>query len=322
MIERVVAYVVLALAIVAAFVGLARADYESVVTADAPCHWYKMQETSGTTLADSPVAGGCGAADMTTVGTPSLSQATTGVVNKTSVGFNGSTQYARYTEGGGGCGLGLDKGNWSWEVWGRVHGNGSGGAQYGVPFSSYGPSITGWLFYLITTGSPANKTARFNTFNSGGGTYINTASVSASGVLDQWYYLAATWALSGTTLKLYLNGVLEDTQTTTSGSAGCAQNIDVADENGGSEGLNGNVQYPAIYKSTLSAAQILSHYNAGITAATSGTFPYTVRYFERPRRIEPRLLRVSMPSLALDVPGFIIDKLNRTKPQGLYGVSE
>jgi len=260
--------------------SLARADYESVVAADAPCQWYKMQETTGTTLA-STAGGGCAAKDVTTTGSPSLDQASTGVLNKKSVNFNGSTQYARYVEGLGGCPMGLDKNDWTWEVWALVHGNGGDGTAAGIVLNSTATGGTKHAFRLYALAKVGDPAGQMCVQNTGGGAYMScTKSTLSPGVVDTWYYLAATWNLSTTTLKFYLNGVLGDTNTATSGAAGCGEDIDIARlNNGGSSStqLNGNLQYAAIYKSTLSGAQALAHYNAGTVLPATGQFPFTVK---------------------------------------------
>ena len=275
------------------FAAPAFADYESVVAADAPCQWYKMQETTGTTLA-STAGGGCGAKDVTTTGSPSLNQSSTGVLSKKSVNFNGSTQYAKYVEGLGGCPMSLSVGNWSWEIWSLVHGNGGDGTAIGIVLNSTAANGTKHafrLYALARAGDPVGQMCVQNTINGAYSTPACVKSSLSSGVLDTWYHLAATWNLSTTTLKFYLNGVLGDTQTTTSGTAGCGEDIDIARLNfngSSSTQLNGNVQYAAIYKSTLSGAQVLAHYNAGISLPATGQFPFTVK-----RDVERGLLPVS-----------------------------
>jgi hypothetical protein len=102
---------------------------------------------------------------------------------------------------------------------------------------------------------------------------LNIRAVSATGeiAINTWYHVAATW--DGTNVRLYKNGALITTSAdqsafTWANVASSATDIGrVAGLN--SENFSGRIDELALYRSALSGARILSHYNVGTGASSN-----------------------------------------------------
>jgi hypothetical protein len=134
----------------------------------------------------------------------------------------------------------------------------------------------------------ATTAPAFFIFQIAGATYA-TVSATTKPATDTWHYYAATWDGATTTLKIYLDGSNEGTTSTTSGSAGCSEDVDVGrrGDNASFSWVNGNIQEVAIYNSVLTSTRITAHYNAGIASPSTGQQPFTVKRPELPRFRNP-----------------------------------
>ena len=292
------------LALLCLLPSLALADitsYEATVAADVPCHWWKLQETSGSSIADTE-GGACSDLSFSWTGSPSVNQSSSGVLNAKSVNVNGSNQYAR-TQVVSGCtftpttGAGSGQ-HMSWEWWALVH-SGTQAVQTALG-SDEASGKGGWVGFVGGTGVSASFFLVGDNSNNFSNTYREADSSTLFSV-DVWRHTVVTWdgSASSGTLKLYLNGSLEATATSGAGTCcGCAEWITFASiVNNGADKLTGNLQYMAVYGSsgstrgsadTLTGTQALAHYNAGIAApATGGLNAYSVKRPELPTFRDP-----------------------------------
>ena len=319
------------------FPAFAHADtsaYEAAVAADGPCHWWKLNDSSGSTIVDTN-GDGCSQHDLSSTGTPTLQDTPTGVVGGVSIKFNGSSQYIRTDITGGIGGSPLtpatgagNKQHMSWEWWGYIH-NGTQGTQTALASDeTAAPAGQGWAMYMGGTGVAAVFTCIIAAAPDSGLCY-RSASGSTLAAIDTWVYGVVTWdgSASSGTLKVYYNASLEATSTTGDGGSCCgsanwATMASVV--NNAANRLTGNLQYAAIYggdnsgggsSKTLSQSVITAHYNAGIAASgfpimgrrifqTSKTWldPYWLPVLFGPKA--PEEFRISVPT-------FVVDKMNR-----------
>lgn len=267
--------VLVAILIAPAFAG--KLTYEAVVTADTPCHWWKMQELSGTTLADTE---GAACTDMTlstVTGAPATNNASSGVLNAVSVHFDGSSYYVeRPFSSGSGFAPSTNSANtgyhMSWEYWVRL----TTSSAFGAPTSSNHSASGGW--YMIADDRGGNP-SYMDVLDTGQVDVYREAADTGPLTQNNWYHTVFTWdgSASSGTLKVYINGSLKATGTTGTGTCcGSAQYLEIANINGGGSKLTGDLQYVAFYggpgsntgttaAATLTADQVLTHYNAGIS---------------------------------------------------------
>lgn len=159
-------------------------------------------------------------------------------------------------------------------------GDGAGGS--GSKFVAYLPGV-GWVnsgYTLLTEGIGSTQWAVGGPgiLSIGpGGIVLDTPLVggaSVSGVQGTWYHLAITY--DGTSIRFYVNGVLQGTVAAVPlsaasyalmGSTGSTSTLGVVSAQ--SFWFKGLLSQVAVYSTTLTAARLLAHYNAGIGAASS-----------------------------------------------------
>ena len=214
--------------------------YSGVILADSPIAYWRMDEASGnlTDLVASRV--------LTAVGTPSYAQ--TGAIlpdTDTAILFDGGTDKFTNTT----LSPPLAANNRTVEAWCRATNTATkqgcaGWGDSGVVADEYDMGFNTSKVYLQ-------------------GDSRDTTGVTALSN-DTWYHLAGTY--DGTNVRLYVNGVLDVTT---------AQALDTTNTDGVHVGaftsgysayLTGQVDEVAIYSTVLTAAQILSHYNNGVSS--------------------------------------------------------
>ena len=226
--------------------------YLDAVIADSPLRYYRLDETSGTTVYDATGNGNNGTLHG------GYAQNTTGALTSdadTAIVLNGTTGYANLPL------TSLPSGNsvWTSEAWFNINAlPGSGVAM-----------IAAW-------GSNATKSDAQLYVNSSGFAACDTNSgpavVSGAISLHVWHHVAGTW--DGTNIRLYIDGALIGTSGATGpltlGSTYAGIGAWTA---GYVNEFNGAIDEFAIYGTALSAARILAHYNAGhnTPAVTSNT---------------------------------------------------
>jgi hypothetical protein len=223
-------------------------SYRDEVIADNPVAYWRLGETSGTTLVED---GGNYSGSYT--GSPTLNSAGA-VAGNAAAAFNGSSQYAEvaYSEN-------LNPSVFSVEAWAYPTG---GAGNFRAVLSSRnvqsGPLIlSGFIIYA----SDSNK---WQFWLGAGSAWSRPDGPSVS--LNEWVHLVGTF--DGTAQRLYVNGVLQATATP-SFITNAARPLRIA------AGLNegspdfyfpGSIDEVAIYNTALSAARIAAHYDARNTA--------------------------------------------------------
>jgi concanavalin A-like lectin/glucanase superfamily protein len=134
---------------------------------------------------------------------------------------------------------------------------------------------SGWVFFQRAPATGWN----FRMY-SGAGSALGFDLTGGTSNLDEWSHVVATW--NGTNALLYVNGQLADDSNDPGASgvynanpATTAANLIVAMSDTGSP-YTGSVDETAFYPTALTAAQVLSHFNAA-SSATPGEYQSLVR---------------------------------------------
>ena len=226
-------------------------SYSAAVLADSPRGYWRLGEASGTTATDASGNGRVG----TYVDTPSLGQP--GALlgdSSTSVGFNGSSEYATVPYSAS-----LNTATTTLEAWAYVTG---GQGQYRAVVSNrdfstgstrgsilYASSGNHWQFWVGT----------------GGGTWSTVTGPTVA--LNQWTHVVGTY--DGTRARLFVDGV-ETAPVTTSHVPNSARPLRVAagaNEQAPQFLFPGRVDEVAVYASALSAGRVQAHFGAGSGSA-------------------------------------------------------
>jgi hypothetical protein len=266
-------------------------QYRDVIlgTANLAAYW-RLDEASGTSAADL----GPNGLTLTYTNTPTLG--TTGLLDGDSnpcVDFNGSNEYAL----------------------GALHASLQGGSAVSlecwVNIDSAGNRCAAGLFGSATEkGSWINLSNPFAFYMSNDGTAQHAATAVTATVTGTRYHIVGTY--DGADSKIYVNGVLEATNSTPTGAIRTvvtansfaigrlgALNSDFAD---------GRIDEVAVYNRALSVSEIAAHYLMG----TSGPYtpghkvsPPTDAIIARPGYTDQRLIPISPPSMSwrTDGPG-------------------
>jgi len=111
----------------------------------------------------------------------------------------------------------------------------------------------GWALYLdASVGTLSAARTDANTSDWVGG--------STALPLNQWSYVVLTY--DGATLRLYVNGQLTDTASSSRGLPASSAPLEIAASYGAGQLLTGSVDEPAIYTAALTPAQVTTHYQA------------------------------------------------------------
>jgi prepilin-type N-terminal cleavage/methylation domain-containing protein len=218
--------------------------YASVVRSDSPTAYYKFDEASGTTAADSSGA----SRNASYVGSPTLGQGSLVTHDSgTATSFNSGSQYARSTA------VPSVSSSFSVEGWVRLAGTPGGGAMIGA--ATQGSNVNTQQSYglYISTGSMFPNT---NPRCSVGATSVANADSPVALTVGVTYHVACTY--DGSALRLYING---NQVASTNVSSTFTQLSPVSADSG--DFLNGRLDEVAFYSTALSAARIQAHYQAG-----------------------------------------------------------
>lgn len=263
----------------------ASADYHSTILADHPAAFYEMQEAPGAgTAVDSSgnaYNGGINydlninsIPDYPVLGVPGVD--TNAYVFHT---YSDTNFQAHVSEVDVANNLTLNpQGPFSVEFWARATSDNTGGPNdYTVPVGSVGGSYPqpGWDFYQTPGAAGAAGSWVFNVPTAGA--FIQTSQV----VKNQWTHLVGVY--DGTNLIFYVNGVATATVSGTGYLANNTINLVAPgdtfignDPPSGWGGFEGYLSEVAIYTNALTAAKVLTHYEAGTNAFSTNPEPANV----------------------------------------------
>ena len=220
--------------------------YESTVAADGPVALYRFDDAAGsTTLADSAGTRTATNTKITLGGVGPFTGSKSGAFAGSAFAALPSSPLAGATA-------------FSAEAWV----NWTGGSSFQQPIFDFGSSTTNWLS-LTPASSATNHPLTFEIRPTTGTAALVTAPELTA---KAWEYVAVTETTGGV-LTLYLNGkqVGQATGVTlTPSSLGTTSNVWIGKSQVTTDPLfNGGLSNVAFYAKTLTAAQVLAHYNAG-----------------------------------------------------------
>ena len=234
------------------------ASYRQVVMTDSPIGFWLLNESSGTTAADSST----NAINATYYNTPLLDQAGTGGRVLKSVYFDGASSESAYTNATSTFNR-APSNTWSYEIWYKDNNTTNTAAEVAAVWRGDLGSATDLVGTVTLNNSVAGRVQAVVPDQAETGFIILT--YDGLGGNTNWHHVAVT-ALSGGTLRLYVDGVERASSTATRGP----NTVDKRAVMGANWSINataqfftGNAAAFAIYNTELSAARVLAHYNAG-----------------------------------------------------------
>lgn len=249
------------------FKGLAE-QYAALITSDGPTSYWRLGESTGSPL-QTTAEDSAGANDGTYVNTPTLGFDGAIDGGDTAVDFNGSTQRVTVSHDSS---LTVDLSDgFSIELWVRNASNNDQNATFVAKretsgnLEQYAFGITGNDSQFVGVGKNVAMLLRADGTNERGA-YVAGGSLGDT----RWHHVVGVYDNSLDEIKIYVDGSEESvTADHTSGSSGFTidntNQLTIANDNG-SNYFDGELDEIAIYHRTLSAAEILEHYNARLSA--------------------------------------------------------
>lgn len=235
-------------------------SYSSEVLADSPMAYYRLGDTSGTTMTDSSG----NARHGTYTGSPGLN--TTGLLTGDAdkcVDF-AANQYGSFTPPD----LSLNASSVTVEAIINLDTTSSVHDIVGRRNAGSASTNETWQLRVLSTG-------KLDFFYVTGSSYVTTQQSTATLSTGTTYHVAATY--DGANVKLYINGSLDSTFARTGTPNSTTSPIRIGFSGFGSpnqEYFDGRIDEVAVYGSALSGTRIAAHYSA-MTAGVSGTFAAT-----------------------------------------------
>ncbi|HVU27462.1 MAG TPA: LamG domain-containing protein [Verrucomicrobiae bacterium] len=243
------------------------ADYPSTVLGDNPIAYYRFEETSGTTVADSSASGAFPATYFYSTDNlfPELGQpgidTNSFLLSAADPAFVYSGYYPEFNE----------QAPFSFEIWARptsVDPN-----NYRCPvgnFSGWVAQPSGWYIYQ-TPGTPSSSTFAFITAS---GVWITYTGITPG----NWYHLVGTY--DGTNCSFYVNGTLVGTEAApgylANSTANSYNSLGIGERGDDSQFFDGNLDEFAYYTNALTAAQVLNHYQIGTNSFRVANSPPSI----------------------------------------------
>lgn len=234
-------------------------------------HYYRMNETSGTTMVDAS-----GASNGTYV--PGFPTSTTGALttsgdNDTAISFNGTSQYATFSR--------AISADFTIEFWFKTSGGlGASNTDWFQGAGLVGNDVAGQANDFGTS-IDANGSVWFGVGQSG----ASTVSIkSATGYNNNvWHHVAATRSQADGKFRLYLDGVWQATGTNSTGNllnAASTVAIGITTTSTPANFLAGSIDEVATYTQAFNHTQVRQHYAAGLQTtlgSQSGPAPIGMR---------------------------------------------
>lgn len=224
-------------------------SYSSEVLADSPLAYYRLADSSGTTMADSS-----GNSHSGTYGGGFTLNATGLLVGDS----NKAVDFASASATVAGASWMTSTGAVTFEA--LIQPDTVSGASYnfiGVRDDNNG---TGNLWWLVIKATKLTALCRGTEF-----------SGSTTLVAGNTYHVAFTY--DGTTAKVYLNGVLDGSSARTGAMSSTTYDLILGrwGNSGSPLYFDGRIDEAALYSTALSSTRIAAHYSAATVAAASGT---------------------------------------------------
>ena len=223
--------------------------YAAAVLADSPLAYYRLGDTSGTTMTDSSgnIRNG------TYANSPTLGVSGATSDGDKAVAFNGTSQYASTASASW---VPTYSASWTFECWAKFTSTGFACILSVRLVSATNTDVT----LNLTIGRTAGRIGA-ETWD-----WQNTASRAISDVNNNdgnWHHVAVTFDKPTNILKLYIDGTLRDTKTQGTTGTGGNRFVTIAANNGGAlQWFPGSVDEVAVYGTALSSTQVAAHYAA------------------------------------------------------------
>jgi len=158
----------------------------------------------------------------------------------------------------------LNNENWTIEAWIYLYAD-VGATQRRI-FEKQQDGAHTYLLALFGNGYSCSLTNCLVATPSDGSTWYNVVAENTDILPGKWYHVAGTH--SGTTTKIYINGVLEKTQATNYQTTSNTANAFIGSYAGSDFFFNGTIDNVIVYNRALSDEEVAEHYKAGILNLT------------------------------------------------------
>lgn len=222
--------------------------YSDVVLADSPLLYYRLEETSGTTITNAGSLGTNGTANGPTLGRPGIP----GIPNGYAASFDGTNDRIEIAT----TNTFYNDKSWTVEAWIKC------GTSLANEYNTITRRGSGGSYVLLRVrGSNTTNPNRVEAYVSTGTGSVTLITATNTVNDNAWHHVVLT--ADGTTIRLYLDGVQRDAKAYPAGTVsiattqflGCAENL--------SEWFAGTMDEIAFYGTALSASRITAHYQAG-----------------------------------------------------------
>jgi hypothetical protein len=224
--------------------------YSQVILSDSPASYWKLDETNGTTAADST-----GAVNGTYANGTTLNQATGVKDAGAAVAFDGvddSIDVGNNYNFGGNSNLSL-------EAWVKPT---AANANYRRIFDK-SDGYSGWYMDLDPAGSSVPNRLEFARLDGSGGAWSGDYVFSQAALqAGAWYHIVVTY--DGSKLRMYVNGALQGSPVNSTRSIPTnSDNMNIGRDPWSDGFFVGSLDEAAAYNYALSPQQVLDHYGAG-----------------------------------------------------------
>lgn len=261
--------------------------YNTTILADSPLIYFQLNETSGTTFANSGSNGGASSAigAGVTKGQSGVDGSNAILLSGTSTGYFTASSTPNF----------MSDNQFSVEAWVKTT---TSGAKTIV---AYNPGSRGF-----SLGTNSSNRATFSIMNNNGTSTV-TASGSTNLINDgNWHHIVATAASA--TLTIYVDGVSTQNTSALGGTYGITGDFVVGAT---SSGFTGTVDEVALYDGALTSTQVTTHFNAWVQSqavnynvpamTASGSMPGGVVQKIVNAAIDPMTASASAPSASVSI---------------------
>jgi hypothetical protein len=210
------------------------------VLANSPVLYYRLDETLGTSAADSSTHGHAG----TYSSAATLNQA--GATSDGDAAISGSGTMVTYKSGSG---LPTGSSARSVELWYKTS-----TSQSNTVLVAWGAQSSTNLFAVMLYNSTTLKVTSWT------GDYQFALPAGRNAFDGQWHHVVASW--TGSNVTMYFDGTALGSKSATFNTVLNSAGMDIGSSTGGSYKYTGSIDEVAIYSQALTAAQVQAHYTA------------------------------------------------------------